>query len=126
MRRGGKADDALVPVRFEGGKYGLAIKRGGKLIRLHRWFRLLDNEDRRRAFRWRQAELILASSPWLVAGVTGFPWALALAALLITIARDEVLRFRSPGQTVQTRRALWVGANPHDRANRHLLNGWTP
>src|SRR5690242_5731286 len=105
----------LIPVRFADGKYGLGVRRGGKLIPLDRWFHILDNEDRRRAFRWRQVELIAGSLPWLALATAGVPWALSLVALLITVARDEALRFRTTGKYFQTRRSLWVGSNPHDQ-----------
>lgn len=119
-------EDGLIAVRFEGGRFGFAYRRQGQLIRLKRWFHILDNEDRRRAFRWRQIELLAGSVPWLIVGLSVAPWALAVFVALITCARDEALRFRTTGQTFQTRRALWVAATPHDRAHRHLLNGWQP
>lgn len=119
-------EDGLVAVRFEGGAFGFAYRQHGEFIRLERWLHILDNEDRRRAFRWRQIELIASSLPWLVLGGTLAPWALAVFVLLVICARDEALRFRATGQILQTRRALWVGATPHDRAHRHLLNGWHP
>lgn len=55
-----RANDAIVPCRFEGGKYGLAVRRNGRLISTERWCHLLDRATGQR-FQTRRSLLVGAT-----------------------------------------------------------------
>jgi hypothetical protein len=87
--------------------------------------RRFEHDCRRREFRSRQHMLAAAGAWVLVLHVaTGAALFLILAVLFFQTAADEARRYRRTGCSLQTRRSIWKGSAPIDRANRSLLGAW--